>query len=131
MVVDTSVFVAIALREPEDRRFMDVLEAAPSILVSSVTTVETHLVLSGRGGPTAVRLIDQLIGSLNAGIIPFDSNQADLARLAFQRFGKGRGHPAQLNLGDCCTYALAMQRNLPLLFKGNDFTWTDVGIVAY
>ena len=83
------------------------------------------MVMIGRGQSALAQGLDILIGELAIEIVPFDEEQARQSRAAFVRFGKGR-HPAALNFGDCVSYALARSRALPLLFKGTDFTKTDV-----
>jgi ribonuclease VapC len=88
--------------------------------------LETRIVLFARGGPSAVATLDELIESAGIAVIPFDGPLAAAAFNAFKRYGKGQGHKAQLNIVDCAAYALAKARNLPLLFKGNDFAATDI-----
>jgi ribonuclease VapC len=94
--------------------------------MSSVTLVETRIVLFSRIGPGAVATLDELMKRAEIIEVSFDAQQSDIAFDAFRRYGKGRGHPAQLNIIDCAAYALARSRNLPLLFKGEDFAQTDV-----
>jgi ribonuclease VapC len=124
-VVDTSALVAIALREPQADRLLGVLEALTFRLVSAGSVLELSLVLQARHGATADIIVDEIIRDLRLDVVPFDGPQLVLARDGARRFGKGR-HPAALNLGDLYAYALAMDRQLPLLFVGRDFPLTDV-----
>jgi ribonuclease VapC len=126
IVVDTSALVAMLRREPEADRFLRLVAGADVCLVSAVTYTETSLVLAGRAGKRYSWLgLDAMIAATAMQVIPHDAELAATARMAFLRFGKGR-HPAALNFGDCAAYALAKARNLPLLFKGNDFARTDL-----
>ncbi|MFW7267580.1 type II toxin-antitoxin system VapC family toxin [Gluconacetobacter sp. Hr-1-5] len=126
IVLDTSVLVAILRAEPDADTFLTRIVAADRCLISSVTLLETSMVLAGRNPfPGIWNGLDQLIETAGVTIIPFSPAHACLAREAFIRFGKGR-HPAALNFGDCASYALARERNLPLLFKGNNFSQTDL-----
>ena len=124
MVVDTSAIAAVLLGEPERDAFRATIErAARRPLLSAMTLLEASLVMAGRRGEAMLPVLDALAARLE--VVPFDEAMARTARDAFLRFGKGR-HPAGLNYGDCAAYALAMQRGLPLLFKGEDFARTDV-----
>jgi len=125
MVIDTSVLICILFDEPDRDIFQRVIEASQTRLVSAVSKLETSMVLIGRHGPSAGPEADLLLSKLAAVVVPLDEHQADLARDAFARFGKGR-HRAGLNLGDCAAYALAISEGEPLLFKGTDFGATDV-----
>jgi ribonuclease VapC len=126
MVIDTSAVMAVLRMEPDEDRFSRAIADAETCLMSAVNFHEACLVLAGRyRGPFAWRRLDDLVERSEIQIIPFDRDLAHVAREAFLRFGKGR-HPAALNLGDCAAYALAKARNLPLLFKGDDFAKTDV-----
>lgn len=103
MVVDTSALVAIALREASRQALMDEIEAAPERVISSVALLEAGIVLRARLGETAVPVLYQLVRELGCEVVPFDGVQARLAIAAFERFGKGMGHRAQLNFGDCAS----------------------------
>jgi len=129
MVIDSSALVAILLEETESDRFLRAIDASDVRLVSAMTKLETGMVMIGRGGTGVIPEIDLLLAKIAATIVPFDEQQADLARDAFVRFGKGR-HKAGLNFGDCATYALAILEAEPLLFKGTDFGATDVEVAA-
>lgn len=129
MVIDSSVLMAILLGEPDRERYKRAINAAPRRLVSTMTKLESGIVMVGRFGPTGSRYLDDLLRDIAAVIVPFTDDQADIARDAFIRYGKGR-HKAGLNFGDCASYALAKAEAEPLLFKGTDFGATDVEVVA-
>jgi ribonuclease VapC len=125
MVIDTSALLAILLDEPERRRFNEAIEAAATRAVSAATFVEVSIVIEARFGADGLRDLDMFLNRAGIEIVAFDLDQANIARRAFSRFGKRR-HPAGLNYGDCFAYALAIARSEPLLFKGEDFTHTDI-----
>ncbi len=126
IAVDSSALIAILRREPEADHFLQVIAASDSCLLSSVSLLETSMVLAGRGGDaTSWAELDALIAQAGMQVIAQDGTLAEEARKAFLRYGKGR-HSAGLNLGDCASYALAKARDLPLLFKGEDFPETDL-----
>ena len=126
IVVDSSALIAILRREPEADSFLQAIVAADQCLLSSVSLLESSMVLAGRGGDaTSWRELDALILRAGMQVVAQDAGLAEAARGAFLRYGKGR-HPAGLNLGDCASYALAKMRDLPLLFKGEDFSRTDL-----
>jgi ribonuclease VapC len=126
MVIDTSALIAIALGEPFRERLLDALETAVDRVLSSMSLLEAGMVLRARLGEGAVGLLYQLVDDLVSEVVPFDETQARLAIAAFGRFGKGMGHRAQLNFGDCAVYALAVSRGEPVLATGNDFAATDL-----
>lgn len=126
MVIDTSAIFAAVANEPDSGIYRSAIKSAQLRLISAVTLLETEIVLYARGGNDAVAILRELIGRAGIDIVPFDSSMAGIALDAFTRYGKGRGHKAQLNILDCAAYALARSRNLPLLFKGNDFRETDI-----
>lgn len=127
-VVDTSAIVAILHAEDEADRFTDVLVRAPSVHISAATVIECTAVLAGRSDrdPLAERSLDALLAAVDATVDPLSARQSEIARRAYIDFGKGSGHPAGLNLGDCFSYALAFDLSLPLLWKGDDFTHTGI-----
>jgi ribonuclease VapC len=125
MVLDTSALLAILLNEPERRSFTEAIELAESRSLSAANFVEVSIILEQRHGAEGVRAFDRLLAAAAITIVAVDSDQAHIARDAYQMYGKGR-HAAGLNYGDCFAYALATVRAEPLLFKGNDFTLTDV-----
>jgi ribonuclease VapC len=125
MVIDTSAILAILQGEPEARAFAEAIEAATTRSISAASLVEASMILQSRFGADAVRDLDVLIALAAIAIVAVDADQAYIAREAFRDFGKGR-HAAALNFGDCFAYALARALGEPLLFKGNDFSKTDV-----
>jgi len=125
MVIDTSAFAAIFFGEPERQTLLAAITAAGSRLVSAASILETGIVLEARHGEAAGREFDLFVVRANLQIVPVDAEQADLARSAWRKYGKGR-HPAGLNFGDCFAYALAKVSGEPLLAKGKDFAGTDL-----
>jgi ribonuclease VapC len=127
MVIDTSAVLAILLREPDWRQITRSILADRTRLMSTVSRLESVMVFEGRkvGRPEE---LEELIADLRILVIPFDETQLAFAVDAFRRYGKGR-HRAALNLGDCCAYGLAKALDEPLLFKGDDFSQTDVASV--
>ena len=126
IVVDTSALAAILFGEPESDGYLEVLRGARSILISTATVLEARMVTYGRLGHRGTVLFDDLLASGVFETIPPDERAVEIAFNAFVAYGKGSGHPANLNFGDVFSYALAKSRNLPLLFKGNDFSQTDI-----
>lgn len=125
MVIDSSALLAILFDEPERRTFNQTIEADPVRLLSAANFVEAALVVEARLGEAAGREFDLFIHRAEIDIIAVDADQAEIARRAYRRYGKGR-HRAGLDFGDCFAYALAKTRGEPLLFKGDDFAATDV-----
>jgi ribonuclease VapC len=125
MVIDTSALVAILQNEPERRQFNEAIEAAEVRSMSTASFVETSIILESRFGADGVRDLDLFINKAQISLAPVDADHAHLARDGFRKYGKGR-HPAGLNYGDCFSYALARSQDEPLLFKGKDFSKTDV-----
>jgi ribonuclease VapC len=126
IVLDSSALVAIMRDEPETGRFIQAISTAHLRLLSSVSYLETSMVLAGPKAKEAVWLpLDAFLARASVNVAAFDREQALAAREAFLRFGKGR-HPAGLNFGDCAAYTLAKSRGAPLLFKGGDFLKTDI-----
>ncbi|WP_341924550.1 type II toxin-antitoxin system VapC family toxin [Nocardioides psychrotolerans] len=126
MILDSSAIVAIVQGEPEARLFARLIEGASTLQIAAPTFVETAVVL-GRGRREGV---DDLLTGFGVEVVPFTLEHAEAARVAYARYGKGSGSPARLNLGDCFSYALATVSGQPLLFKGDDFTHTDVVAAA-
>jgi ribonuclease VapC len=125
MVLDTSALLAILQDEPERRAFNEAIKAAGSRLLSVASYVETSMVIESRHGAEGLRDLDLVVDRAQIELVAVDVEQGRAACRAFSRFGKGR-HPAGLNFGDCFAYALASTRAEPLLFKGDDFSATDV-----
>jgi ribonuclease VapC len=126
IVIDTSAIVALALGEPERDAITQVIQTSDKILISTVTVLEARMVIHGRRGQRAVVLVDDLLRLPVFEMVAPGKEETDAAYAAFVAFGKGSGHPAGLNFGDVFSYALARVRNLPLLYKGNDFAQTDI-----
>ena len=125
MVLDTSALLAVLLGEPERDPFIVVLAEAEDPLISAATLVESSMVMRAKTGNGGVADLDDLLAAAAVRCVAVDGVQAYLARDAFARFGKGRA-AAGLNFGDCFSYALARTTGRPLLFKGGDFSQTDV-----
>jgi len=125
MVIDTSALLAILQDEPERHVFNRTIEGAASRLLSTASWVETSIVIEARYGAEGLRDLDLFVDRAAIELVPVDVEQAKAARRAFSRFGKGH-HPAALNYGDCFSYALARHLGEPLLFKGKDFSKTDL-----
>jgi ribonuclease VapC len=129
MVIDTSALLAILLGEPEAEEFSRSIAGDPKRLVSALSALEAAIVIHARKGPTGTRELDLLLHSAGVTVVSLDADQVLLARSAYEKYGKGR-HPAALNLGDCCSYALSLSSGEPLLFKGHDFSQTNVTAVG-
>jgi|SRR5215469_14326156 ribonuclease VapC len=125
MVIDTSAVAAIFFDEPDAAAFEGKIADDPVRLMSAATVLEAAIVIEARLGDAGGRELDLWLHRAEVEILGVDVEQADLARRAWRRFGRGR-HPAGLNYGDCFSYALAATHDEPLLFKGDDFTKTDV-----
>jgi ribonuclease VapC len=128
MVIDTSALLAILLGEPDAALYAEAISQDPKRLISAGTALEVMIVIEARKGEAAGRELDLLLHRSKIDIIPFDSEQAELARIAWRRFGKSN-HPAGLNYGDCFAYALAKISGEALLFKGQDFNQTDIHFI--
>ena len=126
IAVDTSALMAIVLHEPERTTFLAIINRADVIVMSSASLIETRIVCFRRGGQPLVAEVDDLIEAFGIQIIPPDAAEIAIAHDAFVHYGKGNGHPAQLNFGDLFSYALAKAGDMPLLFKGDDFGRTDI-----
>ncbi|MGA2728255.1 MAG: type II toxin-antitoxin system VapC family toxin [Terracidiphilus sp.] len=126
MIVDTSALVAIIKREPEQAAFSAILEAEKDLRISAATYFEASIVLDGLRKPDISRALDDLIERAQIEIEPVTAEQARIARQAYRDYGRGSGHPANLNFGDCFSYALARAKREPILFKGDDFGHTDL-----
>jgi ribonuclease VapC len=129
MVIDTSALVAILIGEPSRESLLGAAAPAARRIVSAVSLLEAGMVLRARYGEAALPFLYELIDGLGCEVAVFDQPQAKKAIAAFGRFGKGMGHRAQLNFGDCAVYALAAERNEPILAIGNDFAATGIAVV--
>lgn len=130
MILDTSAVVAVLRDEPERSRFVDLMLSADHLRIAAPTLVELTMVVDGVRDPVISRALDTLLHQLGVEVVAFDAEQARIARAALRDFGRGSGHPARLNMGDCMSYALATATGEPLLFKGDDFVHTDVRSAA-
>ena len=127
MVIDTSALTAILRREPERDALLRAITVASVRLLSAVTALEAAMVMEGRYGSEAAADLELFLYTARIEIVSFDGSQLEIARRAWKKYGKGR-HPARLNLGDCCVYALAKISGEAVLCKGEDFPQTDVSI---
>ncbi len=125
MVIDTSALLAIFLAEPDRKPFLDLIIQAETRLISAANVLETGIVLEAKRGEAAGREFDLFVVRAALQVVPVDSEQVEIARSAWRKYGKGR-HPAALNFGDCFAYALAKFSCEPLLAKGTGFALTDV-----
>lgn len=131
MVIDTSAVIAILVGEPERDRLLEAMRTAAHRRISAASYFECGIVLDSRASAGASRRLDLLLESEEVEVEPVPPHQARLARQAHRDYGRGNGHPARLNYGDCFSYALAIDLDEPLLFKGDDFTHTDVRPVRW
>ena len=125
MVIDTSALIAILFGEPEALLFSRAVADDSRKLISAFNVLETGIVVEARKGESGGREFDLLLHRAQIEIVAMNADQAELARAAWRKYGKGN-HPASLNIGDCCAYALAKHSEEPLLFKGDDFSKTDI-----
>ena len=130
MVVDTSAILAILLGEAEGRAFIALMQGDPVRLLSAVNRVEVTLVIESRKGEAGRADLERFLRAASIDVVAVTPEQAEIACDAFRRYGKGR-HPASLNFGDVFAYALAKTSAEPLLFKGNDFSETDLPLVDW
>ena len=130
MILDSSALIAILKDEPEGEEFTRLIDLAPHCRISAVNYVESAAVIDGNRDPILSRQLGAFLRQAEVGIQPVTTAQAYIARQAYRDFGKGSGHPARLNFGDCFAYALAKELGEPLLFKGEDFSHTDVAPAA-
>ncbi len=126
MIIDASALIAILQDEQETPGLLRAISRAPRRGLSAASYLESAIVADGRQDPVISRQLDLLLDKLDVAIEPVTAEQALIARQAYRDFGKHSGHPARLNFGDCFAYALAKTRDEDLLFKGDDFTHTDV-----
>ncbi|MGH7040809.1 MAG: type II toxin-antitoxin system VapC family toxin [Acetobacteraceae bacterium] len=129
MFVDASAIVAILTREPDADALANVLESGRSPITSPIAVFEAALGLCRKRHASIAEAeadVHAFLAAAGVGSVSITSKETETALAAFARYGKGRGHPAQLNLGDCFAYAAARNHRVPLLFKGNDFSKTDI-----
>ena len=127
MIVDSSALVAILFEESEEQAFLEAIDQAPVTRISAANFVEIGIVFDSRRKGHIEQRFSSFLERAAIAIEPVTEAQARLARDAHRRYGRGSGHPARLNFGDCFAYALARDKDEPLLFKGTDFASTDVG----
>ncbi|MGH6805946.1 MAG: type II toxin-antitoxin system VapC family toxin [Ensifer adhaerens] len=125
MVIDTSAIVAIAFNEPDAETYEQKVVDAPRRFISAATILELAIVIEARLGEAGAAELDLWLYKAGVEIVAVDAEQIAVARRAWRSYGKGR-HPAGLNYGDCFSYALAKTRSEPLLYKGDDFSRTDI-----
>jgi ribonuclease VapC len=130
VIIDPSALAAILLEEPDAGFFAATIAAAQQRRISAASYVELAAVLDNRRNPVLSGALDATLAAARIEIAPLTIQQARLARDAYGRFGRGSGHPARLNMGDCVAYALARELGEPLLFKGRDFALTDIELVT-
>lgn len=126
MIVDSSAVIAILANEPEAAAFSDALQAARRVAMAAPTLVELYVVADRARDPRARSALDDLLRTIDPEVEAFTAEHAAIARQAHRNFGRGSGHPARLNLGDCFSYALAKATGEPLLYKGDHFGHTDI-----
>lgn len=125
-IVDLSAIIANFRQEPDADVYLDVIDAAETLRMSAANHLEAAIVVDSARDPVASRRFDQFIAEAEIRVEPVTATHAHIARDAYRDYGKGSGHKAGLNFGDCFAYALARDANEPLLFKGDDFTHTDI-----
>src|SRR5258708_15044151 len=130
MIIDSSALIALLLGEPETDSFVRAVAATRSRWGSAPRYLETAIGMGAGLGLRAQEQLDRLLAGLAVEIAPFTRDQAVLAIAAYRQYGKGSGHAAALNFGDCFSYALAKLRDEPLLFKGNDFSRSDLRVAV-
>jgi ribonuclease VapC len=126
VIIDTSALIAILRAEDEASDMALAIERARVRKISAASYLETAVVIDASRDPVASRRFDELVDTAELRVEPVTHDQARIARDAYRDFGKGSGHKASLNFGDCFAYALAKSTGEPLLFKGNDFGHTDI-----
>lgn len=126
MIVDSSALVAILAQEPSWRALREALFEAPTRGISAGTLLELTIVIDARRDPSLTRKLEDLLDTGGLTVHPVTAEQVAIGRAAYRDYGKGSGHPAQLNFGDCFAYALGRQRQEPLLYVGADFSHTDI-----
>ena len=130
MIVDSSALLAILFNEPDAQRYAEAIAQAESVQISAANWLETAIRIDHGGSAIASNALDDLVREAGIAISPVTAEQVSLARQAYRAYGKGTGHPAQLNFGDCFSYALAKSTGEDLLFKGHDFCHTDLSSVV-
>jgi ribonuclease VapC len=130
VILDSSALLAILRDEPDAAKYAAAIDRAPVLRISAANFIESAVVIDGRRNPVSSRRFDDFMHEARVSIEPVTEAQARVARDAYRDYGRGSGHPANLNFGDCFAYALARVTGEPLLFKGNDFGHTDIVAAA-
>lgn len=130
LVVDSSAVIAILRQERGAQAFADAMQNAARLQISAANYVEAAVVIDSEKDPVASRRLDELLQRANMEIASITANQAHIAREAYRNFGRGSGHPAKLNFGDCFAYALAVTAGAPLLSKGDEFRKAGVRLAV-
>jgi ribonuclease VapC len=126
LIVDSSAVIAVLREEDDYLRYRRAIAKSRDCRMSTATYFECAIIADRDHSPLLSREFDRVITSMDVELVPVSVEQAQIARAAYRDFGRGSGHPAQLNIGDCFSYALAIERDEPLLFRGDDFSHTDV-----
>lgn len=126
MIVDSSALIALLMGVPESEAIVDALDRADHIAISAATLVEAAVAADGTRDPVRSARFDAIVDALSPEVVSLTAEQAAIARQAYRDYGRGSGHPARLNLGDCFSYALAKHRREPLLYIGDDLARTDL-----
>jgi ribonuclease VapC len=126
VIIDSSAVIAILKRQPDAERYLTAIENAGELKMSIANYVESAILVDSDRNPANSRRLDDLLKMAEVQLVPVSVEQGRAARAAYRDFGRGSGHPAKFNFGDCFAYALAKETGEPLLFKGNDFRHTDV-----
>ena len=126
MIVDTSALIAILKNEPEAEAFSEAIEAAKTVRISAASYLESNIVVGRCKDPILTARLEEILENPGLQIEPVTAAQAKVAWEAYRDYGKGSGHAANLNFGDCFSYALARDKREPLLYKGDDFVHTDL-----
>ena len=126
MIIDTSALIAILKNEPESEAFSGAIEAAKAVRISAASYLESNIVVGRYKDPILTARLEEILENPGLQIEPVTAAQVKIAWQAYRDYGKGSGHPANLNFGDCFSYALARDKREPILFKGDDFVHTDL-----
>jgi ribonuclease VapC len=126
LIIDFSAVIAVLRKEDDHLRYRQAIAESRNCRMSTASYLETAIIVDRDQSPQLSREFDRVITSMEVELVPVSVEHAQIARAAYRDFGRGSGHPARLNLGDCFAYALAVERDEPLLFIGDDFSHTDV-----
>jgi ribonuclease VapC len=129
-VIDSSAIIAVLRQEPDADVYLDTIDVAGTLRMSAANYLEAAIVVDSARDPVASRRFDQFVTEAGVRVEPVTATQARIAREAYRDYGKGSGHKAGLNFGDCLAYALAKETGEPLLFKGDDFIHTDIALAT-